>query len=175
VLRRFGGVLRGLEALPVPVVAAVGGLARAGGFELILACDLAVAADEARIGDVHTSFGVPPGGGSTQRAPRRLGPQRAAELIFTGRWLSGTEAAAYGLALVSVPRAGLDAAVEEVLDQLRAKPRPALATAKAMLAAGRDLPLAGGLDAEIELFVRHLREHPEAREGLDAFLEGRRA
>ena len=72
-LERINASLLNLEALPIPVIAKVNGLARAGGFEIILCCDLAVVADEARIGDNHTMFGVMPGGGATQRAPRKIG------------------------------------------------------------------------------------------------------
>ncbi|MCA1713560.1 MAG: enoyl-CoA hydratase/isomerase family protein, partial [Actinobacteria bacterium] len=118
VLERFNRTLLDLEELDVPVVAAVNGTTRAGGFELVLACDLVLIVEEARIGDVHTRFGVMPGGGATQRAPRKLGPQRAAELIMTSRWLTGAEAVAYGIALRAVPRARLDAAVDEFVGAL---------------------------------------------------------
>src|ERR1041384_3952854 len=73
VLQRFHRVLLDLESLPVPVICAVNGLARAGGFELILACDLVLIADTARVADHHLAFGIVPGGGATQRAPRKLG------------------------------------------------------------------------------------------------------
>src|SRR5262249_46305888 len=66
-LERFHAALLRLERLPVPTVAAVNGLARAGGFEIALACDLAICADEARIADNHTGFGVIPGAGASQR------------------------------------------------------------------------------------------------------------
>ena len=84
-VRRLNAVLLDLEALPVATIAAVNGFARAGGFEIALACDLMLIADEAQIGDNHTHVGVMPGGGSTQRLPRRIGEQRAQELIWSAR------------------------------------------------------------------------------------------
>jgi enoyl-CoA hydratase/carnithine racemase len=157
----------------VPVVAAVNGLARAGGLELMLACDLVLIADEARVADHHLAFGIVPGGGSTQRLPRKVGAQRAREIIFTARWLTGAEAVEAGLALRSVPRAGLDAAVEELVARLRPLSRPCLAATKAAINEGRDLPLDAALDVELEHFVRYLDEVPGAREGYRAYVEKR--
>lgn len=173
VLEEFKNLLLQIEAAPLPVIAAVNGLARAGGFELILACDLVIAADEARIGDTHLAFGIVPGGGATQRAPRKLGHQLARELIFTGRWMKGTEAAEAGLALESVPRAGLDAAVDRLAEMLRPLSRPCLAQTKAAIKAGEDLPLEEGLDLELEYFIRFLEEEPTSREGYNAYIERR--
>jgi enoyl-CoA hydratase/carnithine racemase len=102
VLRRLNAFYVALEELPVPVVAAVNGIARAGGYEILLAADLVIVADTARVGDVHAPFGVPPGGGASHRLARRVGEQRAKELIFTGRWMDGPEVASSGLALRSV-------------------------------------------------------------------------
>lgn len=174
VLERLKRILLDLEALPIPVITKVNGLARAGGFELILASDLAIVASEARIGDTHLAFGIPPGGGAVARAPRRLGAQRARELLLTGRWLTGDEAVEYGLALRAVPRDGLDAAVEEMCATLRPLSRAALAATKAALNAAADVPLREGLDIETEWFIRYLTDEPTAREGYQAFVEKRK-
>jgi enoyl-CoA hydratase/carnithine racemase len=174
VLTRYEALLLGLEALPVPVIAAVNGLARAGGFEMILAADLAIVADEARIADHHLEFGIMPGGGATQRAPRKLGAQRARELIYTARWLTGAEAVAAGLALRSVPRAKLDAAVEELCAQLRTKSRAVLAETKRLIRDGEALPLRAALDLEIDRFMRYLEDEPTARDGFNAYIEGKK-
>lgn len=174
VLERFKRILLDVEALPLPVIAAVNGLARAGGFELILACDLVIAAEEARVADHHLSFGIPPGGGATQRAPRKLGVQRARELIFTARWLSGREAAEIGLALRAVPRVSLAAAVEELVSAFRGRSRAALAATKAAMREGAALPLERALDVEIETFMRYLAEEPTTTEGYRAYIEGRK-
>lgn len=172
-LDRFNAVLLRLERLPVPTVAAVNGLARAGGLEIVLACDLAVCADEARLADDHTRFGVMPGGGATQRAPRRLGMQRAKELIFTSRWISGQEAAQLGLVLRSVPRAGLEAAVEDLVRQFRDKSRDCLAAAKAAIDRGAGLDIEAGVSVELAEFFSYLESSPDASEGFRAYREKR--
>ncbi len=71
-LARFNDALNRLESFPVPTIAAVHGYALAGGLEVLLACNLAIAAEDARIGDQHVNFALIPGGGSTQRLPRRI-------------------------------------------------------------------------------------------------------
>ena len=173
VLERFKKLLLGIEALPVPAIAAVNGLARAGGLELALACDVTLIADEARVGDTHLAYGILPGGGATQRLPRAIGSQRARELILTGRWMDGREAAAIGLALKSVPRASLDGAVEELAARFRGLSRPCLAATKQAMVVGESLPLDVALDLEIDLFIRYLDTEPTAREGFDASKERR--
>ena len=93
-----------LEQSRLISIAVVEGFALAGGLELALACDLIVTADDARIGDRHLNFDLIPGGGASQRLPRAIGPQRAKLLLYTAQWISGLEAAAWGLAARSVPR-----------------------------------------------------------------------
>jgi enoyl-CoA hydratase/carnithine racemase len=102
VVRRLATIIARLEALPIPTIAAVNGYARAGGFEISLGLDFMIVAEEARIGDAHTDSGVVPACVSLRLA-RRIGEQRAKELLFTARWLTGTEAVGYGLALRCVP------------------------------------------------------------------------
>jgi enoyl-CoA hydratase/carnithine racemase len=173
VLERLKNVLLGIEALPVPVIAAVNGLARAGGFELMLACDLVLIADEARIGDTHLAFGIPPGGGASQRLPRLIGRQRARDLILSGRWITGSGAVAMGLALRSVPRADLSSAVEELVSRFRPLSRPVLGATKALMAETAALPLEEALELEIDRFIRFLDTEPTAREGFNASVERR--
>jgi enoyl-CoA hydratase/carnithine racemase len=174
ILNRYGRVLRDLEALDVPVIAVVNGVTRAGGFELMLASDLVLAAEEAKIGDVHTSFGVVPGGGSTQRLPRKIGDQKAKELILTARWLTALEAQAYGLVLTVAPLGDLAARTEELLDELRSKPASVLRAVKRAMRLGADLPLEEALGVEIDEFLQHLTADPsDSREGFRAFREGR--
>jgi putative hydratase len=173
VLVRFRRFLLGLEGLTVPVIAAVNGRARAGGFEIILAADVVLVADEAKIADHHLAFGIMPGGGATQRATRKLGAQRARELIFTSRWIDGGEAERIGLALRSVPRMHLDDAVEDLVSQLRPLSRSCLGATKAAMVEGASLPLEDGLDLEIDRFIRYLNTVPSSREGYRAFKEKR--
>lgn len=162
-----------LEQLPVPVIALVHGFALAGGLELLLACDMALAAEDARIGDQHANFGLMPGGGSTQRLPRRVGMQRAMELLTTGRWLSGTEAVEWGLALRSAPLESLDEELETLLSQLRGKSRTGLGWIKSVTRQGEELPLRAGLDREGMAFVQYFATSPHPQEGIQAFKEKR--
>lgn len=173
VLHRFMALLLRVEALPIPVIAAVNGLARAGGFELLLACDLVVAATEARIGDTHLAFGLLPGGGASQRLPRRVGHQAARDLLYTGRWIDGAHAEQIGLALRAVPRADLDDAVEQICARLRPLSRVALATTKIAIERGAELPLREALAVELELFATNLANDPAVDEGYRAFVEER--
>ncbi|MGP1615366.1 MAG: enoyl-CoA hydratase/isomerase family protein, partial [Pollutimonas bauzanensis] len=80
----FGRFLARLESFPKPVVAAVNGVAVAGGLEILLCCDLIIAARSARIGDAHSNYGLLPGGGATARLPRRVGVSLAKYLLYTG-------------------------------------------------------------------------------------------
>lgn len=163
-LRRFNDVLFRLERLEVPVVAVVNGLARAGGFELSLACDLILIADEAKFGDNHTHVGVMPGGGATQRLPRRIGAQAAKELIWSARWLSGSEAAACGLAFKSVPLAKLNEECEALLEHFRDKPRAVLSVVKKTVQGGEGLSLEDGVNLEIRTFIDYTRNEPQVTE-----------
>jgi enoyl-CoA hydratase/carnithine racemase len=174
VLTRVAATCLSLEALEVPVIAAVNGLASGAGFEVALACDLIVAADEARLGDAHVASGMIPAGGATVRLPRVVGAQRAREIIYSGRLLSGTEAAALGLALRSVPGAELDGAVDAIAATFTDKSRRALAACKRQIngALGRDTP--SGVEYERGEFMGYLREpQSDAAEGFRAGQENR--
>ena len=162
-----------LEALPVPTIALVHGYALAGGMELMMACDLAIVAEDARIGDQHANFGLIPGGGSSQRLPRRVGLPRAMELFTTGRWLSGAEAADWGLALRAAPAASLDAELETLLSALRPKSRAGLARMKSLARASQHLPLRDGIALESATFTHHFATSPHPRAGIQAFKEKR--
>jgi enoyl-CoA hydratase len=99
----WNGVFNRLADSPLPSIAAVHGVALAGGFELLQACDLVVVADDARIGDMHATWGLFPGGGGTQRLPRQLGLRRANWLLFSGEPLDPREAWAAGFVNAVVP------------------------------------------------------------------------
>ena len=162
-----------LEALPLPVIGLVHGFALAGGLELLLACDMVIAADNARIGDQHANFGLMPGGGSTQRLPRKLGPQRAMELLLTGRWLSGKEAEQWGLVLWAVPAERLEQELESLLEGLRNKSRPGLGRIKRAAMRLPDTGLRDGIAFEIQSFTEFVATSPHPREGIQAFKERR--
>ncbi|MBM3942940.1 MAG: enoyl-CoA hydratase/isomerase family protein [SAR202 cluster bacterium] len=172
-LKLLNGCMFQMEELPVPVIAVVHGYALAGGLELALACDMALAAEDARLGDQHANFGLMPGGGSTQRLPRRIGMQRAMELLTTGRWLLGSEAAAWGLVLRAVPAAELDAELEKLLAPLRSKSRAGLGWIKSVARRGQDLALRDGIALESLAFVQYVATSPHPKEGIQAFKEKR--
>jgi enoyl-CoA hydratase/carnithine racemase len=173
-IRRYHEFLDRLEAFPLPSVAAVNGLARAGGFELLLACDFVIAADEARVGDTHSDFGIVPGAGASIRARRKLGDQRARALLLAGRWLTGPQMAEWGLALSSAPRDALEAEVAELTGALGNRSRNVTAIIKRLLNAAPDLSLQEGLRLERELFTRFHEEDPLWDEGYRAYVEKRR-
>ncbi|XP_037094306.1 methylglutaconyl-CoA hydratase, mitochondrial-like [Pollicipes pollicipes] len=101
---RARGLMSQLEALPMPVIAALDGVALGGGLEMALACDLRVAAAPAKLGLVETRLAIIPGAGGTQRLPRLVGAARAKELMFTAEVLDGEQAAAIGLVEHVVPQ-----------------------------------------------------------------------
>ena len=169
----FNDMLFQMEDLPVPVVAVVHGYALAGGLELLLACDLVIAAEDAVIGDQHVNFGLMPGGGSTQRLPRKLGERRAMELLFTGRWLSGKEAERWGLVTRAVPAGDLDEEVQALLDTLTGKSRDGLGWIKRAVSASRNTSIRDGVDFEVKAFARLVATSPDPREGIMAFREKR--
>lgn len=172
--RQLGETLGQLESLDRPVIGALHGYVLAGGLELALCCDLLIAAEDARIGDQHVNFGLIPGGGATVRLPRAVGPRRAKELLYTGRWLSGREAAEVGLVNRAVPREQLSAAVDELTGELASRSRDALKAMKELVRQTPRLPPAEALALELSTFVRHVTTSPDVREGLRAFREKRR-
>ncbi len=163
-----------LENLDIPTVAVVQGFALAGGLELAMACDMTIVSNEAKLGDQHANFGLMPGGGSTQRLPRRIGMQRAMELLTTGRWLTGPEAVDWGLALRSTDEANLNAELESILSSLRDKSRESLSWIKSITRQGRDLSVSSGIQLESSAFVQYLATSTHPREGIQAFKEKRK-
>lgn len=134
-----------IEALPQPVIGAVRGHCYTGALELVLACDLIVAAEGARFADTHGKWALSPTWGMTQRLPRRIGQARAREMMFTGRVVSGAEAAAIGLANRVVPDDELDGTVTELAAQIAANSWFTLRAEKKLLADTRDMPISEGI------------------------------
>ena len=130
-----------LERLPQPVIAAVQGHCYTGALELVLACDLLIAADSARFADTHGKFGMTPTWGMSQRLPRRIGPTRAKALMFDGRPVSGAEAVALGLANLCVPEAELEARALGWAREIAANSWFTLRTEKALVRGGEALGL----------------------------------
>ena len=174
VLSRLGGILLRIEELNAPVVAAVNGLARAGGFELILCCDVVIVAENAKVGDAHTAFGVVPGGGSSFRLPRIVGSMRAKEIFFSGRWMQSTELVQLGIAMKSVPDTSLDQAVEECLGWLTDKSRNCLGSVKRQMLGTAAVPASEAIAIEREIFLSYVTpKDSDAQEGFASWREGR--
>lgn len=137
-----------LTTMPKVVVAKVNGFCFTGALELALGCDLVVTADEAKFGDTHAKFGLRPTWGMSQRLIRLVGVARARELSYTARTFSGVEAAEWGLAVRSVPRDELDAAVDDLVATLLANSQGSLAAYKDLYRAALDSDMVAGLAYE---------------------------
>jgi enoyl-CoA hydratase/carnithine racemase len=170
----FVGACELIAELPIPVVAAVEGVAMAGGFELVQSVDIAIVRDDAVLADNHANFGMIPGGGGSQRLPRIVGVPRALGHILTGDSLSGRQAAAWGIVYRSVPPAEFEDAVAALVANLRGKDRDALTRIKQLVRTGVRGPLVDGLRMETEATLVHLAG-PHAGTGISRFTErGRR-
>jgi enoyl-CoA hydratase len=169
------GLLTAMGAAATPVIALVNGIAVAGGIELLLGCDFAVAAESARIGDAHLPYGQMGGGGSLTLLPRTVGPARARELVFTGRLLAAAEAREWGLVSRVVPDADLHLAGVEIARGLATRSPLAVANAKRTLNAAYwdGTAIAAGLRLERETAGRYGLTSADAHEGLAAFAEKR--
>lgn len=165
--------LKRLEKLPVPVVALVNGFCLGGGCELALACDWAVASDNAIFGQPEVGLGVIPGFGGTQRLPRRVGPAMALDLVTTGRKIDAQEALRIGLVNRVVPQAELEAVAEELIKQLAGNGPRAVRSAKQAVHDGLDQDLDSALALETSLFALGFAGE-EQTEGMSAFVEKRK-
>ncbi len=156
--------------IPKPVIAAVTGYALGGGLELALCADLRVVGDNAKLGLPEILLGIIPGAGGTQRLPRLIGPSRAKELIFTGRFVDANEALSIGLVdRVVAPDAVYDEALA-LAKQLAAGPGVALRAAKNAINRGLDVDLATGLEIERMQFAQ-LFATEDQKNGMDSFVE----
>lgn len=126
-------LLQKIEKLSKPVIAAINGLALAGGFEIFLAADLVVAKEDAMIGDQHMKVGMFGAGGTPYRLPLLIGLRRAKELILTGKWISGKEAERIGLVNRAVPADEFEKAVDEMAAELADKSPTAMRLTKSYM------------------------------------------
>ncbi len=166
-------VMDALAALPVPVIAQVGGYALGGGLELALACDLIYASSKARFGQPEVNLAIIPGFGGTQRLPRRVGIAAAKQICMTGDPISADEALRMGLVNQVVPPEDLASTVRNVANKIAEKGPVAVAKIKRAIDGGMDLALPDGLALERRLFIDTF-DTEDRTEGMDAFL-GKRA
>jgi enoyl-CoA hydratase len=169
----FGqGVMRQLELLPIPVVAAVNGFALGGGLELALACDIILAASTAKFGQPEINLGIIPGFGGTQRLARRIGMEAARRLIYTGELIGADEALRLGLVSRVLPPAEVLPEAGKLAATLAAKAPVALQQAKAAINTGSDIDLDDACRYEAEAFAVAFGTNDRA-EGMRAFLDKR--
>jgi enoyl-CoA hydratase len=161
-----------IARLTKPVIAAVQGFALGGGFELVLACDLVVAAENARFGLPEPKLGLVPGGGGTQRLPRLVGRVRANEVLLTGRFVTAQEAYEWGIVNRVVAKDELLAVAGELAAAVVANAPEALSVIKQLTREGLEQSLANALTLEQDMTAR-LITTDDAREGIAAFIEKR--
>lgn len=169
----LGGITRNLP-IEKPIIAAINGYCLAGGLEIALACDLRIASGNATFGLPEVTRGIIPAAGGTQRLPRLIGPERALDLILSGRRIDAREALRIGLITKVVPLADLRKEALGIAVRIAENAPLAVRAAKAAIWRGLDLALDEGLRLEQQL-AEPVRQSEDAREGPRAFLEKRKA
>ena len=161
---------KALAAIPQPTVAVITGFALGGGLEVALTADLRFAASEAKVGQPEILLGIIPGAGGTQRLARLIGPAKAKDLIFTGRFVGAEEALAIGLVDQVHPADEVLAAAQAWAGQFAAGPALALAAAKRAVDEGLDESLEAGLEVERREFAA-LFKTLDQKAGMRSFVE----
>jgi enoyl-CoA hydratase/carnithine racemase len=169
VSRRLHASFRAVAAIGKPVVAAITGFALGGGLELALCADFRVAGENARFGVPEILLGVIPGLGGTQRLPRLIGPARAKNLIYTGRFVDTEEALRIGLVDQVVPDADVYHAATRLAGQFVSGPALALRAAKQAIDTGLDVSLDDGLEIE-RLHFAALFATEDQKLGMESFV-----
>jgi enoyl-CoA hydratase/carnithine racemase len=162
----------GLHELPKPVIAAVNGPAVGMGMDIALACDMRIAAESARFGMLYIKRGLVPDVGGAWFLPRIVGMAKAYEIVFTGDWVHGPEAARIGLANACVPDDQLQSAARELAEKIAAGPPIAMELAKRALRESETLSLRAHFDA-IGYYMSLVNASEDVAEGMRAFVERR--
>ena len=167
-----GDPFASLAELPRPVVCAIQGEALSAGLELALACDVRVAAEDARLGLPETKLGLVPMGGGTQRLARLVGRGKALEMILTGEPVDAQEALRIGLVSAVAPRDKLAAEAEAIAGRIAERGPIAVRYTKEAVRRGLEMPLEQALRYETDLTII-LQTTEDREEGVNAFLEKR--
>ncbi len=170
--RAINTAVNALEALPMPSIAVMNGLALGGGLEIALACDLRFAAASATLGLTETRVGAIPGAGSTQRLPRLIGTARAMRMMMAGEPVDAKTAEAWNIVQDVVPDEELDARVLEYATLLASRSPRSLRTLKRVVRSGMEQNLADGLMTE-RAALAEVFASADYAEGLRAFAERR--
>ncbi|HMK66679.1 MAG TPA: enoyl-CoA hydratase-related protein [Thermodesulfobacteriota bacterium] len=166
-------VMFALEALEIPVIAAVNGFALGGGTEIAMSCDFIYASEKAKFGQPEINLGIIPGFGGTQRLPRLVGKGWAKEIVLTGEMISAQQAKELGLVNKVFPPDALMDEVFKTAKLLASKGRASLRAAKQAMNRGFDVDLRNACAMEVDAFAVCFTS-PDAKEGLTAFLEKRK-
>jgi len=172
-LERIRVVFSKLRHFSKPVIAALNGLTLAGGLELAMCCDIVIAAENAKIGDAHSNFGVFPGGGGTAVLPRKVGLNRAKYLLFTGDFIPAAEMKDYGFVNKVVPDRELEKTVDALARKIAAKSPLGLKLMKQMANQSLDQVEETALTQEFLTLRDYMRSY-DMEEGLKAFREKRK-
>ncbi len=167
------GLVDRIENMQKPVIAAVNGHVMGGGLEIVMACDLAVAVEDALFGQTEINVGLIPGAGGSQRLPRLVGTRKAKEMIFTGKLITAKEAETLGLVNRVVPREELWNAVNEYIEAIMSKSPIILSYAKRAINASYQRSFEEGMIVESKLFAGCFSTRDQ-KEGVRAFLEKRK-
>ena len=167
-------VMARIAGMRAVVIAAVNGYSLGGGCELAMACDIRIASTRAKFGIPEVTLGVIPGFGGTQRLSRLIGVGRALEMMATGRQITAGEAMRMGLVNHVTEPGELLEVCEAMARKISANSTRAIALGKQSIYAGSEMDLNRGLAHEAGLFALTFAA-PDQREGMDAFLEKRKA
>jgi enoyl-CoA hydratase/carnithine racemase len=170
VAKRLQDALTAVARIDKPVVAAITGYALGGGLELALCADFRVVGQGAKLGQPEILLGLIPGAGGTQRLPRLVGPAKAKDIVFTGRFVPSAEALSIGLADKVVADDEVYPAARELAAKFADGPALALRAAKQAIDAGLETDLATGLEIE-RLSFAGLFATEDASVGMRSFLE----
>jgi enoyl-CoA hydratase/carnithine racemase len=164
------GAITAIARIPKPVVAAVNGYALGGGCELAMAADVRFAAEDAVLGQPEVLLGIIPGAGGTQRLPRLVGPAKAKDLLFTGRFVKADEALAIGLVDRVVPAAEVYAEAVAWARQFATAAPYALRAIKESVDRGLEVDLETGLQVERHSFAAIFATEDRTT-GMQSFIE----
>jgi enoyl-CoA hydratase/carnithine racemase len=166
----LSGSLTAVAEIPKPTVAAITGYALGGGYELALCCDRRIAGDNVKVGQPEVLLGIIPGAGGTQRLARLIGPSKAKDIVYTGRFVAADEALAIGMVDEVVAPDDVYEAARKWAAQFTGAAARALGAAKAAIDGGLDGDLASGLKLESHLFSALFATEDRAI-GMRSFIE----
>lgn len=167
--QRGSALMRRIEKLEIPTIAAVNGFALGGGCELSMSCDIRICSENAMFGQPEVQLGITPGYGGTQRMARLVGAGIAKELIYTAKNMSAQDAYRIGLVNAVYPQEELMAAAEKLAGKIAKNAPIAVRLSKKMINDGLAMPIADAVAMESNLFGDSFETHDQV-EGMSCFL-----